>query len=111
MIFMVNSNIKYIVGDFKYNVNVTSASDCTNSSITNNHTHSFNSYLPSTYKTTNFIVFHRNIWGLTHKTDEFLISLSCINPQVLRLTEHHLQSEEIKNIHLGQYTLGACFCR
>ena len=87
---MVNSNNKYIVCDFKYNVNVTSISDCTNLNITNNHTHSFNSYLPNTYKTTNFIVFHQNIWGLTHKINEFLISFSCINPQVLCLTEHHL---------------------
>ena len=56
-------------------------------------------------------MFHQNIRGLTHKIDKFLISLLYINPQVICMTEHHLLHDEIKNIHLGQYTLGTYFCR
>jgi hypothetical protein len=66
--------------------------------------------LLDTCKSTNFKIFHQNIWGLTHKIEKFLISLSSTNPQVLCLTEHHLLPEEIDNIHLGQYTRGAYFC-
>jgi hypothetical protein len=32
-------------------------------------------------------------------------------PQVICLTEHHMKIEEIGNVNLGQYTLGATFCR
>ena len=68
-------------------------------------------HLIDMHKATNFIMSHQNIRGLKHKIDELLISLSCINPQVLCVTEHHLQSDEINNIHLGQYILGTYFCR
>jgi len=34
-----------------------------------------------------------------------------IAPQVICLTEHHLMTEKIGNVNLGQYTLGASFCR
>ena len=54
---------------------------------------------------------HQNIRGLANKTDEFLISLSPNIPHVLCLTEHHLRIEEINNVYLDQYTLGAYFCR
>jgi len=43
--------------------------------------------------------------------DEFLISLSPNAPQVICLTEHYLQTEEIGNVNFGHYTLGATFCR
>jgi len=39
------------------------------------------------------------------------MSLSSNAPQVNCLTEHHLMTEEIGNVNLGQYTLGATFCR
>jgi exonuclease III len=68
-------------------------------------------FRPHTYSLTNFKIFHQNVRGITHKTEELLISLSQVNPQVLCLTEHHLRHEEISIINLGQYTLGAHYCR
>jgi hypothetical protein len=46
----------------------------------------------------NFKVLHQNVRGITHKTEELLISLFQIDPQVLCLTEHHLRPEEISII-------------
>jgi exonuclease III len=60
------------------------------------------------HNSTKFILLHQNI---TNKTDEFLISLSSKVPQIIYLTEHHLKSEQIGNLILGKYTLGAAFCR
>jgi hypothetical protein len=54
---------------------------------------------------------HQNIRGISNKTDEFLNSLSPNAPQVICLTEHPLRTEEIGNVNLRQYTLGATFCR
>ena len=68
-------------------------------------------HLTDTREPNNFTLFHQNIRGLTHKIDELLISLLHDNPQVLCVTEHHLRSDEIDNIHLGQYTLSTYFCR
>jgi len=48
---------------------------------------------------------------MSNKTDEFLISLSSNTPQVICLTEHHLMTEQIGTVNLGQCTLGASFCR
>jgi len=45
---------------------------------------------------------------ISNKTDEFLNSNA---PKVNCLTENHLITEEIGNVNLGQYTLGATFCR
>ena len=45
------------------------------------------------------------------KIDEFLNSLPPNAPKVIYLTEHHLRAEEIRNINLSQFTLGATFCR
>jgi hypothetical protein len=59
----------------------------------------------------NFTILHQNICGIFHKTDEFLTSLTHTCPHVLCLTEHHLRIDELKNINLGQYTLGAQYCR
>jgi len=59
----------------------------------------------------NFKIFHQNVSGLANKTDELLLPLSDINPHILCITEHHLRSEEINIINLGQYTLGAYYCR
>jgi exonuclease III len=63
------------------------------------------------WKSNNFKILHHIIRGITHKIEEFFISLSPTNPQVLCLVKHHLRPEEIDNIHLGQYILGAYFCR
>ena len=111
---MVNSDNKHSGDDFKYRANLAITSKCTNSNFIMAHdddSYPLSNHLTNTHKSTNFIMFHQNIRGLTHKIDEFLISLSCINPQVLCVTEHHLRPDEINNIHLGQYTLGTYFCR
>jgi exonuclease III len=63
------------------------------------------------YRTNHLKILHQNVRGLSHKTDEFLISLLPNYPQILYLTEHHLRTEEIANSNLDQYTLGAQFCR
>ena len=57
------------------------------------------------------MLLHQNIWGISNKIDEFLISLSSNTPQVICLREYHLITEEIGNVNLGQYTLEATFCR
>ena len=62
------------------------------------------------HRSTNCIMYRQNMRGLKHKIDELLISLPCINPQVLCVTEHRLRTDEIINIHLGQYTLGTYCC-
>jgi len=62
------------------------------------------------YRTNHFEIPHQNVRGLSHKIDEFLISLLPNSPQILCLTENHLQNEEIANVKLDQYTLGAQFC-
>ena len=111
---MVNFDNKHSGDDFKYRANLSITSKCTNSNFIMAHdddSYPLSNHLTNTHKSTNFIMFHQNIRGLTHKIDEFLISLSCINPQVLCVTEHHLRPDEINNIHLGQYTLGTYFCR
>ena len=66
---------------------------------------------PNNKHSGDFVTFHQNIRGLTHKTDELLISLSDINPQFLCVTEHHLLPDEINSVHLWQYNLGTYFCR
>ena len=63
------------------------------------------------YCTNNFTILHQNVRGLKNKIDEFLISLPQNEPQVICLTEHHLQTEEIDSINFGHYTLGSAFCR
>jgi len=58
-------------------------------------------------------VFHQNIGGLLHKSEESISSLSPDFPQVLCLTEYHLKHFEIDFIYMDQYVykLGAKFCR
>ena len=44
----------------------------------------------------------------------FVVVCSCccyIAPQVICLTEHHIITEQIGNVNLGQYTLGVSFYR
>jgi hypothetical protein len=62
-------------------------------------------------KANNFRIHYQNIRGISHKIDKFLILLLHNAPRVLCLSEHHLRTEERENVNLGQYTLGAQFCR
>jgi len=67
--------------------------------------------LSDNLKPNNFKILHQNIYGIFHKNDEFLTSVTHTSPHVLCLTKHHLWADELKNINLGQYTLGAHYCR
>ena len=52
-------------------------------------------------------VIHQNIRGLRNKSSELIISILPDIPQIICITEHHLNEQEtIKN-----YTLGAKYCR
>ena len=61
--------------------------------------------------TNKLIIYHQNIRGISNKTEELLTSLSCSTPQIICLSEHHLQPEEIGLVSLNKYILGASFCR
>jgi hypothetical protein len=56
-------------------------------------------------------VYHQNIPGLTHKTNELLSSIHPVLPHIICVTEHHLNQLEVDNISLGNYILGASYCR
>jgi hypothetical protein len=82
-----------------------------NDTVYKNHNHSLNKFSYKHCTINKFTILHQNIQGISNKTDEFLNSVSPNAPQVICLTEHHLRSEEIRNVNFGQYTLGASFCR
>jgi hypothetical protein len=113
---MVNLDSNQIDSDDKlwadeYNSCTTPKCSEPNYDVHKNHNHLPNN-LPHDYcKANNLRIFHQNIRGISHKIDEFLISLLHNAPHVLWLTEHHLRTEEIEKVDLGQYNLWAQFCR
>jgi hypothetical protein len=76
-----------------------------------NHNHSTNNLKNDYCYANKFMVFHQNIQGIKNKIDEFLISLPHNVPQVICLTEHHLQMDKTGYVNFGQHTLGSAFCR
>ena len=70
---MVNlGNIK-VDGDNKCNDNFTITPKCltsNNKDVYRNHTHFTNNHLCNTWKANNLKI-HQNIWGMSHKIDEF----------------------------------------
>jgi hypothetical protein len=58
-----------------------------------------------------FKVCHQNIRGLLGKTEELLSSLLFDPPHIMCLTEHHLKDFEVNSILIGNYELGAKYCR
>lgn len=76
-----------------------------------NHNHSFNNFSYDHCNINKFAILHQNICGLSNKTDEFLNSLPPNAPQVICLIEHYLRAEEIRNVNLSQFPLGASFYR
>jgi exonuclease III len=56
-------------------------------------------------------ILHQNIRGISNKIDEFLISLSANEPQIICLSEHHLRTDEVGQLNFCQYTVGTSFCR
>ena len=90
---MVNSDNKHSGDDVKYRANFAITSKYAKSNFTmasDDDSYPLSNHLTDTHKSTNFTMLHQNIRGLMYKIDEFLTSLSCINPQVLCVTEHHL---------------------
>ena len=96
------------------NVMTTSTSEYTKRnyiSVNKNYTHSSNNIMEDSYYSNDCTILHQNIQGLKNKIDEFLLSLSHNEPQVICSTEHHLRTDEIVSVNFGHYTLGSAFCR
>ena len=58
-----------------------------------------------------FKIFHQNTRGLKSKVDELSNSLLPDYPNILCLTEHHLNNFEIDNLPIDRFKLGSKFCR
>jgi hypothetical protein len=56
-------------------------------------------------------IYHQNIQGLRCKIVEILNFLYPDFPHILCLSEHHLNQSELETVELGNYTLGASYCR
>jgi len=80
-----------------------------NGTIYKNHNHSSKKFSYEHCNINKFPIFHQNIRGISNKIDELLNSVSPNAPQIVCLTDHHLRTEEIRNVNFSQYTLGASF--
>ena len=58
-----------------------------------------------------FKIFHQNIRRLGNKAGELLSHLHPDFPQVLCLTEHHLNHVQLEKLHIGNYKLSGHYCR
>jgi exonuclease III len=56
-------------------------------------------------------IYHQNICGLGSKTDKLLASLYPNLPDILCISEHHLNLLQIQLISMDDYRLGAEICR
>jgi hypothetical protein len=56
-------------------------------------------------------IYHQNIEGIKWKFDEILDFFYSVCPHVVCITEHHMHRYEIVQFHIGNYTLGANYCR
>jgi exonuclease III len=63
------------------------------------------------YKKQILKIYHQNICGLEFEFEELLPSLYLDLPDILCISEHHLNSMQIQLISLEEYSLGAEFCR
>jgi hypothetical protein len=61
-------------------------------------------------KKQNLKIFHQNICGLQSKSDELLVSLYPELPDILCITEHHLNAMQIQLVSFDEYNLGKEFC-
>ncbi len=116
---MVNSDICHTVNEFCYkniltridennvNVKICTASD----TVSINSTGMPNFQVQDSCSSSYFKVLHQNVRGGNRKTEELLISLSNLEPQVPYFSEHRLRSEEISTINFCQYSLCAHYCR
>jgi exonuclease III len=58
-----------------------------------------------------FTIYHQNIQGLKSKVNEFMLTLLPETPHLICFSEHHLQKEEISNIHIPEYKLASTYSR
>jgi hypothetical protein len=58
-----------------------------------------------------FKIFHQNIRGLGNKAGELLSHLHPDFPHVPFLIKHHLKHVQLERFHIGNYKLGAHYCR
>jgi hypothetical protein len=58
-----------------------------------------------------FTVLHQNIRGVRNKNNHLLRSMTPKHAHVICLTEHHSKENEINNLTINHYILGAKFCR
>jgi exonuclease III len=56
-------------------------------------------------------IYHQNIRGLRCKTNELIGHLHPVLPQILCLTDHHVNWEELQQISINDNKLAAYFCR
>jgi hypothetical protein len=56
-------------------------------------------------------IFHQNICGLQNKINELLISLNQDLPEIVCISEHHLEQYQLYKTNLENYTLGTGYCR
>ena len=56
-------------------------------------------------------IYHQNVRGLSNKIHELEAHVLPLLPHIICLTEHHLSNQEIGNISINQYLLGAFYCR
>ena len=56
-------------------------------------------------------IYYQNVRGLGNKMGDFETHILPLLPQVICLTEHHLNNQQIGNISINQYLLGAYYCR
>jgi hypothetical protein len=59
----------------------------------------------------NLKIYHQNICGLRFKSGELLVSLYPELPDILCITEHHLNTMQIQLVSLDEYNLGTEICR
>jgi hypothetical protein len=56
-------------------------------------------------------IMHQNIRGLRNKINEFIISISDINPHLICFSEHHIKDMELNTPNIPMYKLGATCSR
>lgn len=56
-------------------------------------------------------IFYQNICGLQNKIDELLISLNQDLPEIVCISEHHLEQYQLYKTNLQNYALGTGYCR
>jgi len=79
--------------------------------MTNNISTSGQSNVKSSSISKNVLqIYHQNIQGIKWKSDEILEFFQ-VFPRIVCITEHYLNQYKIVQFHIGNYTVGANYCR